>query len=639
MNNPIFSIRRLCDIYGNLERLIEARGGFGHAVLHGLHVLNRGGLVGLRRAWTSSRIHGTVQTIDADGAIVDRNDYAEWVRRYDCPDEAQRARLQADVECMTDAARISIVLVVSDAVSDWLRETIESIRGQLYGNWDLSIVNSGTITAATAEMLVNSAASDTRIRSDIRTVARSRVAALNAAVAMGQGEWVVLVEQHDLLSPEALYRLIEATRDVPDAALIYADQDTYETDLGRSQPYFKPAWNPDLFLSTDIIGPMGAYRAELLQEVGGFRDGSEGAESYDLSLRCVGILQARQIIHIPRILYHQRAAKLPDDVFSSRKSMAMTAALDAHFQRLGILARSEPIDGRTQRVRYCLPLDRPMVSLIIPTRNGLVLLRQCVDSILKTTRYENYEIIIVDNNSDDPAVLDYFSLIENGDTIRILKDARPFNYSALNNHAVAEARGDYIGLINNDIEVISPGWLEEMLSLAAQPGVGAVGARLWYPDDTLQHGGVIIGLAGVAGHAHKDLPREETGYFGRAAMTQTLSAVTAACLIVRKSVYQEVNGLDEDNLAVAFNDVDFCLRLCAAGYRNIWTPYAELYHHESATRGTDHTVEKRARFLREVHYMKTRWATDSVADFAYSPNLTLRHEDFSLAWPPRIGVR
>jgi GT2 family glycosyltransferase len=289
------------------------------------------------------------------------------------------------------------------------------------------------------------------------------------------------------------------------------------------------------------------------------------------------------------------------------------------------------------RARYSIPKNPPLVSLIIPTRNGLELIKQCIDSIFAKTTYKNYEIIIVDNNSDDPETLEYFASLSSHHQVRVLRDESPFNFSALNNTAVQQARGEYVGLINNDIEVISPEWLDEMIGLAMQSGVGAVGASLWYPNDTLQHGGVIIGLGGVANHAHKNLPRNRAGYFGRAQMIQTFSAVTAACLVIKKTIYQEVGGLNETNLKVAFNDVDFCLRVREAGYRNVWTPYAELYHHESATRGLDDTSEKQARFIEEVLYMKERWGEQLKTDPAYSPNLTLKHEDFSYAWPPRVN--
>jgi len=337
------------------------------------------------------------------------------------------------------------------------------------------------------------------------------------------------------------------------------------------------------------------------------------------------------------VLYHWRAHAASTAAAGAAKPYAAIAgerALNEHFERTGIKGSFQWV-GNGYRARYALPNVLPLVSLIIPTRNSLSLVRQCIESIIKKTTYENYEIIIVDNGSDDPKALEYFASLTENERIRVLRDDRPFNYSALNNKAVSQAKGEFVGLVNNDIEVISPDWLSEMISIALQPGVGAVGARLLYPDGRLQHGGVVLGIGGVAGHANKYAEPPYQGYFGRTSLIGSYSAVTAACLVVRKSAYLEVKGLNEEDLSIAFNDVDFCLRLLEAGYRNVWTPYAELYHHESATRGEEDSPEKKARFSSEVRYMLKRWAGTLDKDPAYNANLTLTHEDFSLAWPPR----
>ena len=315
-------------------------------------------------------------------------------------------------------------------------------------------------------------------------------------------------------------------------------------------------------------------------------------------------------------------------------TIAAQRALSEHFDRKSIDAKVELLDYG-YRVRYNISIS-PLVTLIIPTRNQLKLIRQCVSSILEKTTYSNYEIIIINNGSDDISTLGYLKKIENNIKIRVLHDPQPFNYSALNNAGVKLARGEIIGLINNDVEVISPNWLDEMVSHAVRVEVGAVGARLWYDGDMMQHAGVILGIHGVAGHVHRFLPRGNMGYCGRASLIQSFSAVTGACLLVRKSVYEEIGGLNEADLQVAGNDIDFCLRLREAGYRNIFTPYAELYHHESASRGFDDTPEKQARSAKEVAYMKQRWGDALLNDPAYSPNLTLDSEDFGLAWPPRV---
>jgi GT2 family glycosyltransferase len=350
-------------------------------------------------------------------------------------------------------------------------------------------------------------------------------------------------------------------------------------------------------------------------------------------------IEPHQIQHIPRVLYHWRMHDESAALSTSVKPYAMLAgerALNEHFQRHGLDATAEYI-GYGYRVRYALPDSPPMVSLIIPTRNGVHLLRQCVESILNKTNYPNYEILIVDNGSDDNETLCYLKSLETDPRVRVLRRDSPFNYSALNNSAVQEARGKLVGLINNDISVISPEWLSEMVSLAIQPKVGAVGARLWYPNDTLQHGGVILGIGGIGAHSHKGFPNGCYGYFARMVLISGFSAVTGACLIIEKAIYEEVGGLNETDLHVAFNDTDFCLRVRDAGYRNVWTPYADLYHHESASRGSDEDMaEKQARFDKEIQYMLQRWENLLLHDPAYSPNLTLNYEDFSLAWPPRV---
>jgi len=323
---------------------------------------------------------------------------------------------------------------------------------------------------------------------------------------------------------------------------------------------------------------------------------------------------------------------------ADNKPYAMLAgerALNEHLKKHNKNAKAELI-GIGYRARYKLPAKPPLVSLIIPTRNGLKVLKTCVNSILEKTTYPNYEIIIVDNGSDDPATLEFLNSLRRDKKARIIRDDGPFNYSVLNNKAAKAAKGKVLGLINNDLEVITPDWLSEMVSHALRPGIGAVGAKLIYPNNTIQHAGVITGIGGVAGHSHRHLRRNDYGYAGRAVLINNFSAVTAACLVVRKSVYDEVKGLDEKNLKVALNDVDFCLKIQKKGYRNLFTPYAELYHYESATRGHEDNPEKLARFEKERQFMKDTWGDQLINDPAYSPNLTLTHENYDLAWPPRI---
>jgi GT2 family glycosyltransferase len=436
------------------------------------------------------------------------------------------------------------------------------------------------------------------------------------------GEFIALFDHDDLLPEHALFCVAETILANPNVGIIYSDEDKISESGIRIDPYFKCDWNPDLFYSHNMISHLGVYRSDIFHEIGGFRVGYEGSQDYDLALRFIEQINPDQIKHIPHVLYHWRIHADSTAAVVGSKPYALKAAAKAlqdHFDRYAITANVEQLtDMGDYRVNYALPENPPLVSLIIPTRNGYTLLRQCVESILSKTTYPNYEILIIDNGSDDLILLNYIKELtwRNGE-IRIIRDGSPFNFSALNNSAAQLAKGDIIGLINNDIEVITPDWLTEMVSLAIQPGVGCVGARLWYPDDTLQHAGVILGIGGVAGHSHLKFPKGRLGYIRRAALRQSFSALTAACLLVRKSVFEQVGGLNETNLTVAFNDVDFCLRVREAGFRNIWTPFAELYHHESATRGQEDTPEKKIRFMNETLYMQQRWGDHLLNDPAY----------------------
>jgi GT2 family glycosyltransferase len=388
-----------------------------------------------------------------------------------------------------------------------------------------------------------------------------------------------------------------------------------------------------------MICHLGLYRTTILRAIGGFRIGLEGSQDYDLALRFIERIEPKQIYHIPRVLYHWRTHA--DSTALSRETkpyatLAAERALNEHFKRKNINAVAEHV-GYNYRVRYALPDTLPMLSLIVLANNGVQQIRRFVESVIQKSTYENYEILIVDNESDDSAMMSYFKELQSESRIRILRYARSLNYSELNNAAVKMAQGELIALVSTGVEVISPDWLSELVSHALRSDIGAVGARLWSSNDTLQHGGIILGMGGVSGYAHKYLPQHRSGYQSRACLQQNFSAVSAACLVVRKTIYEEVGGLNEKDVSDAFADVDFCLRVLAAGYRNLWTPYAELYHHELTIYNNGHS-EQPTRFAKEVHYMQQHWGELLLKDPAYSPNLTLDIEDFSYAWPPRINV-
>jgi glycosyltransferase involved in cell wall biosynthesis/LmbE family N-acetylglucosaminyl deacetylase len=630
------SIKRARRILAILPAALRQSGGCKPTIRKVLAVLRREGWEGVKR-----RVN-YLHSQEPHSAGFDRNDYSEWVRRYDTLTDGTRATMRANIDGFGHKPLISVVMPTYNPKTIWLIEAIESVRRQIYPHWELCIADDASTDKAVRPILERYANEDSRIKVTFREKNGHISVSSNTALRLATGSWVALLDHDDLLSERALFEVADAINKNPDIHLIYSDEDKIDEDGRRFDPYFKCEWNEDLFYSHNMFSHLGTYHTELLRKIGGFRVGMEGSQDYDLALRCIENIESNQIHHIPRVLYHWRMHAESTAQSADAKPYAMLAgerALNEHFRRQKIDAKAELI-GYGYRVRYSLPEIPPLVSLIIPTRNGLSLIRNCVESVLQKTTYPNYEILIVDNGSDDPATLEYLITLKAEARVRVVRDDRPFNYSALNNAAAKLVRGDVLGLLNNDLEVISPEWLSEMVSIALQQGLGAVGARLWYQGETLQHGGIILGLgaSGIAGHAHHHMSKGHHGYFGRASLISSFSAISAACLVIRKEIYEEVCGLNETDLQVGFNDVDFCLRLREKGYRNVWTPNAELYHHESATRGYEDTPEKIARFGKEVHYMKQRWGNLLSNDPAYSPNLTLNHADFSLAWPPRGGT-
>ena len=565
--------------------------------------------------------------------------YREWIRLYDSLGDDDRNHIRSRIASLRSRPLISIIMPVYNAPAGWLCEAIQSVQEQLYPNWELCIADDASTDARIRPLLARFSASDPRIKLTLRETNGHISAASNSALQLASGEFIAFLDQDDLLSEHALYWAAEEINAHPEAKLIYGDYDKLDRRGRRCAPYFKPDWDYDLFLCQNLVGHLGFYCHARVRAIGGFRAGLDGSQDYDLALRfCEGLDQDR-IRHIPRVLYHWRMHRESSARDVSVKSYAVESARRAvrdHLSRLTREADVLPAPGlpQFQRIRYSIREPLPSVSLIVLSRNKPELLQACVASVLGKTSYSNFELIIVDNGSDQPDALSYLETLAGNPQVKLLRDGRPFNFSALNNFAVLHSTAEIVGLLNNDVEVINADWLDEMVSHAIRPEIGVVGARLWYPNGTLQHGGVVLGIGGVAAHAHKHFTRDNPGANGRAALTQSFSAVTAACALVRRSIYDAVDGLDE-GLAVAFNDVDFCLRVRASGYRNLWTPYAELYHHESASRGSETTPEKRARYQQETRLMRERWGRLLTHDSCYSPNLTLDRTDFSLAWPPR----
>jgi GT2 family glycosyltransferase len=567
-------------------------------------------------------------------------DYSEWVRLYDTIDDDARRAIAIAIGELTSRPLISIVMPVYNTPEPYLRAAIDSVRQQLYPHWELCIADDASTLPHVKHVLEYYRSIDRRIKVCYRSENGHISAASNSALALAEGSFIALLDHDDVLTEHALY-MVAATLDAePEIDLIYSDEDKIDAVGRRFGPYFKSDWNPELMLSQNMFCHLGVYRRSLIEKIGGFRYGYEGSQDYDLILRAQRLTSPNRIRHIPHILYHWRAVQSSVAHRPEEKPYAVESARRAiadHLAEVGViaevLASSCPM---FHRVRYSLPQPPPRLTIIVPTRDRADLLHKCVEGLLHRTDYPDLELLIVDNQSKEPATCAYLEQLRQNARIRILSYDAPFNYSAINNFAVARATGSLLCLLNNDIEVINSDWLTEMASHALRTGIGAVGALLYYPDGRIQHGGVILGLGGLAAHVPHGSRRGDFGYFGRSAVTQNLSAVTGACLVMPKNVFDEVGGFNERDLAVTYNDVDLCLRIREAGYRIVWTPHAELYHHEAASRGPDSDPDNALRSAAEMAFMLRRWSHILHRDPYYNPNLQLNDPAFDLAFPPRI---
>jgi O-antigen biosynthesis protein len=458
---------------------------------------------------------------------------------------------------------------------------------------------------------------------------------------MATGEYIALLDHDDELPEDALYMVASELNNHPDADLIYSDEDKIDENGTRYDPHFKTDWNPDLFFCQNFICHLGVYRTSIIAMIGGFRDEYLGSQDYDLALRVVGKTSPDRIRHIPQILYHWRA--IPGSVALSvtEKSFAPEAgilAVQSFFDDCGVQARVDNAPGTFHnRVTYATPDPPPVVSIIVPTAGkDLDCLNGFVQGLFDRTDYPNLELILVANNVGTDAAKRSVHLLSKKPKVSVLSYDKSFNFADIYNTTVPKTTGPLIGLLNDDLIIRSSRWLSEMVSHAVRREIGAVGAMLYYKNDTIQHAGVILGRGGVAAHAYRGYPRGAKGYFFRASLIQNYSAITAACMVMRREVFEEVGGFDS-NLAVAYNDVDLCLRIRNRGYRILWTPYAELYHLESASRGPDKASQAGARLKKEIEHMKQKWGVLLANDHYYNPNLSLDSGRFELAFPPRVA--
>lgn len=550
--------------------------------------------------------------------------YNQWIEHFCVPSAADRQMILRDIETRRLRKHFVLVVLYNGEPLQQLITTIASLRCQLYPSYEI-------IIAATSEHHRES------IPEDLPSIGTDRLYGELAARPHDLKNnkkvgWIILLAPGTRISEHALYWFARTMASSPSLRVVYSDHDSLDKHGVRTEPVFKPDWSPEHLRATNYIDQSVAFHMEnllgCLTSSGGRLDWSNG---YSLLLRTTEQLPERSVGHVAAVLFHlSDQAPCPSEVDHGSE------AVKAHLSRLGISAEVRQLSSCHNRVCYTLPSKVPKVSIIIPTRDALPLLKACIGSILSKTRYKNFEIIIVDNQSINKATHAYFATIVKKKNVRVVGYPLPFNYSAMNNAAVQQANGKIICLLNNDTEVVSPDWLDEMVGHLVQRKVGVVGAKLLYSDGRVQHGGDTVGPGGCAHHLHSFLGGDEAGYCNRAMVAQELSAVTGACLLTWTSLYRRLGGLDEQHLVVAFNDVDFCLRVREAGYKVIWTPHAVLYHHESVSRGKDDTPEKVERSRREARYMRERWGYLMHHDPFYNQNLSYERADFSLSNAPAV---
>lgn len=557
----------------------------------------------------------------------DEVDYAQWCRMDGITPEERKRQQKKQWE---HPPVISVVVPLYCTPRPFLCEMIESVQKQTYPHWELCIADGSGDVSATRPV-VESYLDDSRIHYRILEKNEGIAGNTNAAMHMAKGDYIALFDHDDLLAENALFE-VASQAEASGADIIYTDEDKVTADKKeRYQPNFKPDFNLDLLRANNYICHLLVIRRSLAMRVGGLRKEYDGAQDHEFLLRCAE--QADQIVHIPKILYHWRVhkASTADNPLSKKYAYdAGKRAVLEHIRRCG--EDGEVTDTKFPgfyRVTYKLN-QKPLVSILIPNKDERDTLKNCLDSIRQKTTYPNYEIIIIENNSTEPETFEYYQKIDGKDGVRVVYWKEGFNYSALNNYGFSFAKGEYIVCLNNDITVITPDWLELLLGQCQREPVGIVGARLYYPDDTIQHAGVIVGIGGVAGALFVGMKRERSGYLRKAILQQDLSAVTAACMMADRKAWEAVGGFNTE-LEVAFNDIDFCLRVRQEGYLVVYEPNVEMYHYESKSRGYEDTPQKLERFHGEIAYMQEHWGKIlKDGDPYYNPNFSLKTCNYSL---------
>ena len=568
----------------------------------------------------------------------EKRDYNKWLEKHKDQLSIPEEKAALLLDSLKQQPLISVIMPVYNTPGNYLKKAIQSVIDQYYPRWELCIADDASPDEGVWKMLEAFSTQDERIKIVRRKENGHICHASNSALELATGQWCAFLDHDDAYPKDALLRAVQYINKHPDAGLFFSDEDKLDEKDKRFDPYFKPEWNPELLEGQNYLCHLTITRTDLVKRVGGFQPGLEGSQDWDLFLKITETLKTDQVVHIPYLLYHWRAIEGSTALALEEKGYIRESSLktlQGHCERSRPNVEIIPIAHGHWRLKYQVPQPVPLVSIIIPTKDQAGVLRSCIGSLRNRTTYTNYEIVVVDNQSVEDETKQLFEDIK-AKGIRILEYSKPFNFSAINNFAASQVVGEYLAFLNNDVTVINGEWLEEMVSHASKKTVGAVGAKLYFPEDCIQHAGVILGINGIAGHCFKYAVRGEPGQRNRLNLVQQFSAVTAACLVVKKSIFDEVEGFEEDNLGVAFNDIDLCLRIREAGYVNIWTPHAQLYHHESVSRGDDNDQSRKTRVDSEIDYMRKRWGDQLRFDPTYNPNLTLEFEDFSLAWPPRL---
>lgn len=560
---------------------------------------------------------------------INYGNYGDWIKVNEVKENELKQQRNKKFEFMP---KISLIVPMYHTKEKFFKELVDSVMNQTYSNWELCLADGSN---QQNEKLKKICEKDARIKYQFLNDNKGISGNSNEAIKMATGEYIALLDHDDLLAPYALYEVVKMINNHPNAEFIYSDEDKIDQNGNRSEGYFKPDFAPDTLRCQNYICHFSIFKKELMDKLGGFHSEFDGAQDYDIFLRMSEMVKPENIKHVPRILYHWRVHKNSTaKLDSNAKNYAFDngiKAIEAHLKRIGLegTVTNGCINGIYQ-VDYKVK-GNPKVSIVIPNKDGKDILKVCVNSVLEKTTYENYEIVIVENNSETEEIFEYYQELEKNEKIKVVKYPKTgFNYSGIINCGVRNCTGDYVVQLNNDTELLTPNWLERMLGFCQREDVGAVGVKLYYPDTTIQHAGIVVGIGGVAGNRFKNIPKEGHGYFAEESMIQNLSAVTAACIMTPKAIYEEVGYMDE-TLAVAFNDVDFCLKIREKGYLIVYNPFVEFIHYESKSRGLENTPAKKKRFKNEINYFTSKWQDFlDEGDPYYNINLSLDTEVYHM---------